>query len=164
MSILERKVDYLVKIALATNDYERKSAMDKLSMLERMTPEAETKKKKSLQRQISDLLLEIGVPDNLLGYKYITRAVELIYNNDSYANNIYDGLYSAVAAEYNSVASCVERSIRHAIEVAWAQGDMETLTELFGNTVSLNKGKPTNSQFLVRAANIVRQRMEDQEG
>ena len=164
MSILERKVDYLAKIALATNDYERKAALDKLSMLERMTPEAETKKKKSLQRQISDLLLEIGVPDNLLGYKYITRAVELIYNDDSYANNIYDGLYSAIAAEFGTTAGRVERAIRHAVESAWDRGDMAFLEEIFGNTISLGKGKPTNSQFLTRAANIIRQRMEDQEG
>lgn len=164
MSILERKVDYLVKIALATNDYERKAALDKLSMLERMTPEVETKKKKSVQRQISDLLLEIGVSDNLLGYKYITRAVELLYNDDSYANNIFYSLYSAIATEFGTTASRVERGIRHALETAWDRGDMAFLEEIFGNTISLGKGKPTNSQFLTRAANIIRQRMEDQEG
>ena len=69
------------------------------------------------------------------------------------------GLYPQIAAKFDTTVSRVERAIRHAIEVAWDRGDLDTLQRFFGNTVSNTKGKPTNSEFIARIANVVRQRM-----
>ena len=76
-------------------------------------------------------------------------------------NAITKVLYPQVAKTFGTTPSRVERAIRHAIEVAWNRGDLDVLDKYFGNTVSASKGKPTNSEFIARVANIVRQRMKN---
>lgn len=102
-------------------------------------------------REIQDVLLNIGVPANLSGFKYITYAVQLILANpDTATIKIVDGLYADVGRKYETKSSRVERCIRHAIIVAWQHGNMEYINNLFKNSVNPERGNPTNTQFLMR--------------
>lgn len=102
-------------------------------------------------KEIQDLLLNIGTPTNLKGFKYITYAVQLILANpDSAAVKIVDGLYVDVAKKYKTKASSVERGIRHAISVTWTYGNLEYIYKLFRNSINPMKGSPTNTQFIMR--------------
>ena len=78
-----------------------------------------------------------------------------------YINNITFGLYPQIAAKFDTTASRVERGIRHLIEVTWTRADMDILCGYFGNTVSPDRGKPTNGEFIARIANVVCQRMRE---
>lgn len=78
-----------------------------------------------------------------------------------YINTITFGLYSQIAAKFDTTASRVERGIRHLIEVTWTRADMDILCGYFGNTVSPDRGKPTNGEFIARIANVVRQQMRE---
>ena len=100
--------------------------------------------------KIQDVLLEIGIPSNLLGFMYITYAVQLLIRNREYLKNLSSRLYVDVAAKYNTNAACVERCIRHAISVGWTTGNIEVIHHIFKNSVNPMKGSPTNSQFLSR--------------
>ena len=107
---------------------------------------------------ISDLLREIGVPARVLGYRYVREAVKLTVQDMSLVNNMVRGLYRPTAEKFNSTPSRVERAIRHAIEVAWDRGDLDTLQKYFGCTVSAAKRRPTNGEFIAMVADhIVRQ-------
>lgn len=81
--------------------------------------------------------------------------------NRSYINNITFGLYPQLAAKFDTTASRVERAIRHLIEVTWTRGDMDVLCGYFGNTISADRGKPTNGEFIARLTNVVHQRMKE---
>mgnify|MGYP003291668549 CR=1 FL=1 len=102
-------------------------------------------------KEIQDLLLNIGTPTNLKGFRYITYAVQLILANpDTATIKIVDGLYVDVAKKYNTTASSVERGIRHAIGVTWTNGNLEYIYKLFRNSINPLKGSPTNTQFIMR--------------
>lgn len=102
-------------------------------------------------KEIQDVLLSIGVPANLSGFKYITYAVQLILANPEESTiKIVDGLYADVGRKYATKSSRVERCIRHAIVIAWQRGNMEYINALFKNSVNPNKPNPTNTQFLMR--------------
>ncbi len=115
--------------------------------------------RKTAKTAIGELLLEVGIPDHLLGYEYIVKAVELALENKALLNQVVFQLYPSVAAKCDTTAARVERAIRHAIEVAWINGDPEILTGYFGNTVSPRKGNPTNAQFIARMVNIIKGQM-----
>lgn len=101
-------------------------------------------------KEIQDVLLHIGIPANLLGFAYLTRAVQVSLRNPDILHHIMNGLYADVANEYHSTPMKVERTMRHAIEVAWTYGDLEFIDELFQSSVNPLKGQPTNSQFIAR--------------
>ena len=84
----------------------------------------------------------------------------LAAENRTYIHSITFGLYPQVAAHFDTTAGRVERAIRHLVEVTWTRGDVEVLQRYFGNTVSPEKGKPTNGEFIARMANVLRQRLE----
>ena len=105
---------------------------------------------------IQEMLLSIGIPPNIYGYAYITYAVELLIKDSEYQHYVTKGLYVDIAKKYHTTPSRVERAIRHAIEVAWSRGKMDTIDSLFGYTVSNGKGKPTNSEFIVTLADKLR--------
>lgn len=106
-----------------------------------------------------DVLLELGCPDHLSGYEMAVYGIVLCLENREYIDNITYGFYPTVAEKFNSTRSRVERAIRHLIEVTWTRGDWETLNRYFGNTVSRERGKPTNGEFIARMVNIVKQQM-----
>ena len=108
------------------------------------------------ERQVTDIIREIGVPFNILGHKYVRCAIVLAIGDGEYISGITKLLYPTVAKEFGTTSSRVERAIRHAVECAWDRGDLEVLQKYFGNTVSGHKGKPTNSEFIATIADYVK--------
>lgn len=104
---------------------------------------------------VSDLLREIGVPAHILGYQYVREAIKLAVQDKSLTHSLVNGLYPATAEKFGTTASRTERAIRHAIEVAWDRGDMDTLQKYFGYAVSPVKGKPTNGEFIATLADHI---------
>jgi len=105
-----------------------------------------------LETTVTGILHEIGVPAHIKGYAYVREAIVLSVKDSEMINAVTKLLYPAVAKSFNTTSSRVERAIRHAIEVAWDRGDLETLQSFFGYTVSNIKGKPTNSEFIAMIA------------
>jgi two-component system response regulator (stage 0 sporulation protein A) len=101
-----------------------------------------------IETRVTDIIHEIGVPAHIKGYQYLREAIMVAVKDREAINAITKVLYPAVAKTFNTTPSRVERAIRHAIEVAWDRGDIETLQGFFGYTVSNVKGKPTNSEFI----------------
>ena len=105
------------------------------------------KREESLENRVTDMLHEIGIPAHIKGYHYLRDAIMMAVEDMDVLNAITKILYPTVAKKYQTTSSRVERAIRHAIEVAWSRGKLDTLDELFGYTVSNGKGKPTNSSL-----------------
>lgn len=115
--------------------------------------------KDSVELTAKKLIRDIGIPTAIKGYRYAVTAVLLLVWKIDMADAITKELYPTVAKLHNTTASRVERAIRHGVEVAWSRCDFEVLTEYFGNTVSIDKGKPTNNEFLTRMAEAVQEAM-----
>ena len=105
-----------------------------------------------LETMVTDIIHEIGVPAHIKGYEYLREAIILTIHDMDMINAVTKVLYPEVAKRFGTTPSRVERAIRHAIEVAWDRGDVETLQKFFGYTVSGIKGKPTNSEFIAMIA------------
>lgn len=101
----------------------------------------------------------IGVPAHIKGYKYLREAILEGIKHPESIEAITKVLYPSIAKTFQTTSSRVERAIRHAIEVAWDRGDIDALAEYFGNTVSLTKGKPTNSEFIALMADKISRQM-----
>ena len=110
----------------------------------------------ALETQVTAIIHEIGVPAHIKGYQYLRDAIVIAVNDMDVINAVTKVLYPEVAKRFNTTASRVERAVRHAIEVAWDRGDLETLQKYFGYTVSNTKGKPTNSEFIAMIADRIR--------
>jgi len=109
----------------------------------------------SLESVVTEVIHEIGVPAHIKGYQYLREAIILTIHDMDVINAVTKVLYPAVAKKFGTTPSRVERAIRHAIEVAWDRGDVETLQRFFGYTVSGIKGKPTNSEFIAMIADYL---------
>ena len=109
----------------------------------------------NLEALVTEIIHEIGVPAHIKGYQYLREAIILTINDMDIINAVTKVLYPEVAKKFNTTPSRVERAIRHAIEVAWDRGDIETLQKFFGYTVSNIKGKPTNSEFIAMIADCL---------
>lgn len=109
-----------------------------------------------LEKDVTDMIHEIGVPAHIKGYQYLREAIMMSVNDIDMLSSITKVLYPTIAEKYETTSSRVERAIRHAIEVAWSRGRMETLNALFGYTISTGKGKPTNSEFIALIADKIR--------
>lgn len=113
-------------------------------------------KPKNLDASITSIIHEIGVPAHIKGYLYLREAISMVYNDIELLGSITKVLYPDIAKKYNTTASRVERAIRHAIEVAWSRGNIDSISSLFGYTVSMSKAKPTNSEFIAMVADKLR--------
>lgn len=113
-------------------------------------------KPKNLDASITSIIHEIGVPAHIKGYMYLREAISMVYNDIELLGSITKVLYPDIAKKYNTTASRVERAIRHAIEVAWSRGNIDSISSLFGYTVSMSKAKPTNSEFIAMVADKLR--------
>lgn len=109
-----------------------------------------------LEIDITNILLEIGIPAHIKGYQYIREGIMMAFYDRNMLHYITKFLYPGIAKKYHTTASSVERTIRHAIEVAWHRGDLDILEEVFGNTISAGKGKPTNSEFMALLTDKIR--------
>ena len=116
----------------------------------------QTLRERDLETQVTNVIHQIGVPAHIKGYQYIRSAIMMVIEDSSIINAVTKVLYPSVAKEYGTTASRVERAIRHAIEVAWDRGDIETLNSYFGYTIQNSRGKPTNSEFIAMIADNLR--------
>ena len=113
-------------------------------------------RERNLESTVTAIIHEIGVPAHIKGYQYLREAIMMSVVDIEMLNSITKILYPSIAKKYQTTPSRVERAIRHAIEVAWSRGKMETLDSLFGYTINLGKGKPTNSEFIALIADKIR--------
>lgn len=113
-------------------------------------------KSKNLDANITSIIHEIGVPAHIKGYQYLREAITMVYNNIEILGSITKTLYPAIAEKYKTTPSRVERAIRHAIEVAWTRGNIDSISRLFGYTINISKSKPTNSEFIAMVADKLR--------
>lgn len=113
---------------------------------------------RDLEKDVTDMIHEIGVPAHIKGYQYLREAIMMSVEDVEMLSSITKILYPTIAKKFQTTPSRVERAIRHAIEVAWSRGRMETLDGLFGYTINTGKGKPTNSEFIALIADKIRLR------
>lgn len=109
-----------------------------------------------IEAQVTKIIHQIGVPAHIKGYQYLRTAILMTINDNDIINSVTKVLYPSVAKKYATTTSRVERAIRHAIEVAWDRGDIDTLNSYFGYTIQNNRGKPTNSEFIAMIADNLR--------
>ena len=119
--------------------------------------------KASIEAMVTNIIHEIGVPAHIKGYQYLREAIIIAVNDMDVINAITKVLYPQVAKAFQTTPSRVERAIRHAIEVAWDRGDLDTLQRFFGYTVSNTKGKPTNSEFIALIADKLQLQLKSAE-
>ena len=119
--------------------------------------------KAGIEALVTGIIHEIGVPAHIKGYQYLREAIIIAVNDMDVINAITKVLYPQVAKAFQTTPSRVERAIRHAIEVAWDRGDLDTLQRFFGYTVSNTKGKPTNSEFIALIADKLQLQLKSAE-
>ena len=110
----------------------------------------------NLEADVTEIIHEIGVPAHIKGYQYLRDAIVMSVNDMDMLNSITKVLYPTIAKKYQTTSSRVERAIRHAIEVAWSRGKMDTIDDMFGYTIHNGKGKPTNSEFIALITDRIR--------
>lgn len=110
----------------------------------------------NLEADVTAIIHEIGVPAHIKGYQYLRDAIVMSVGDMEMLNSITKILYPTIAKKYQTTSSRVERAIRHAIEVAWSRGKMDTIDEMFGYTIHNGKGKPTNSEFIALITDRIR--------
>jgi len=110
----------------------------------------------NIEYVVTDIIHQIGIPAHVKGYHYLRTAILLSVDNSEMINCVTKLLYPTVARQYSTTPSRVERAIRHAIEIAWDRGNVDTLNSFFGYTVQTAKGKPTNSEFIALIADKLR--------
>ncbi len=127
-------------------EYRNQSAIEKI----------ENRNVRNLERDVTEIIHEIGVPAHIKGYQYLRDAIMMSVEDTEILNSITKILYPTIAKKHKTTSSRVERAIRHAIEVAWSRGKMDTIDALFGYTIHNGKGKPTNSEFVALISDKIR--------
>ena len=115
-------------------------------------PEGE---RESVDEQITNLFLTLGIPAHIKGYQYLREAVRMVLENHDVINRITKELYPGIARKYETSASKVERAMRHAIEVAWTRGRLETVNQMYGYKVFKREDKPTNGEFIALVSDTI---------
>ena len=105
---------------------------------------------------VTNIIHDIGVPAHIKGYHYLRDGIMMVVSDIEIINQITKQLYPDLAKKHKTTPSRVERAIRHAIEVAWSRGQLDTVNSIFGYTISSSKGKPTNSEFIAMIADKLR--------
>ena len=152
---MEKKLDAVMRCLAGGTYAEREQARQEISKM--LAAQDAPPAKRGIEYEVRRILTEIGVPENILGHRYLVCAICLAVNDPGLLDSVVKGLYTQVAEAFHTTPSRAERCIRHAIEVAWGQRDLDTLMRYFGNTISPAKGKPTNAQFVAKISNMVRQ-------
>jgi two-component system response regulator (stage 0 sporulation protein A) len=157
---IEKQLETIMRCLAAETTEEREQAREELREMVGVMPAPVSETHASVENIIATVLLDLGVPCHLKGHPYLITTIGAVVENALLINAVTTVLYPLVASTHNTTASRAERAIRHAIEVAWDRGDLEVIHHYFGNTVSISKGKPTNSEFIARVANVVRERVK----
>ena len=113
---------------------------------------AQRRQEVNIEAMVTSIIHEIGVPAHIKGYQFLRTAVKMVVDNPDMINRITKELYPSIGKCYNTSASKVERAIRHAIEVAWSRGRIDTLNKAFGCRVATKEDKPTNGEFIAMLA------------
>lgn len=111
---------------------------------------------RGLDADVAGIIHEIGIPAHIKGYRYLREAIVMMVEREGLLGGITKELYPTIARNHQTTPSRVERAIRHAIEVAWNRGNIDALSNLFGHTISRERGKPTNSEFIAMVADKLR--------
>ena len=140
--------------------FDNTSLVSHIDSLLRMRSKREGKSSLSsyndMEAQVTKIIHQIGVPAHIKGYQYLRTAILMTIEDNDIINSVTKVLYPTVAKKYQTTTSRVERAIRHAIEVAWDRGDIDTLNSYFGYTIQNSRGKPTNSEFIAMIADNLR--------
>lgn len=160
MSNQDKKIDALMRLALADSPSEKERIREEIS---NMISPVTRKPRISLETCIREILLEIGAPDALVGFPYMLTALSLTVTEPTIIRKMTKEVYPQVSRIHNSTPGRVERGIRHLIEVIWLHSDPDVLYKYFGNTIKADKGKPTNREFITRIANVIRQAQKEAE-
>lgn len=150
--VSEMGANYYILKPFDLNDLEEK-ILDTFSEMDKRTINLFSN---NLQKSISKLLHELGMPAHIKGYQYIREAISMVYDNPEIVGGITKELYPELAIRFDTTVSRVERAIRHAIEVSWNRGDWDLMEDVFGHSVDIDKAKPTNSEFIVTLADKLR--------
>ncbi|MGH4117524.1 sporulation transcription factor Spo0A [Clostridium sp.] len=120
--------------------------------------ESETNKEGPEQMivQITNIIHEIGIPAHIKGYMYLREAINMVVNDINLLSSVTKELYPSIGKQFNTTSSRVERAMRHAIDVAWSRGQIDTINKIFGYTIRNEKGRPTNSEFIAMVADKLR--------
>lgn len=113
-------------------------------------------KTRNLDVEVTNLMHQMGIPAHVRGYQYIRDAILMVVDEMGLLGAVTKELYPAIAERYNTTSSRVERAIRHAIELAWDRGNIELMNKFFGYTINVERGKPTNSEFIAMVADRLR--------
>ena len=148
-------MDILINRIRELKNFHKVSMIRTEQVYEQKTPYVNTSSK-SLEAEVTNIIHEIGVPAHIKGYQYLRDAIIMVIKDIEMINSITKQLYPSIAKAYNTTPSRVERAIRHAIEVAWSRGQVETIDSLFKYTINVGKGKPTNSEFIAMIADKLR--------
>ncbi len=111
---------------------------------------------RNLDIEVTRVIQQMGVPAHVKGYQYVRDAIILVVEEMNLLGAVTKELYPLIAEKYNTTASRVERAIRHAIELAWDRGNVDMMNKFFGYTVNMERGKPTNSEFIAMVADRLR--------
>lgn len=123
---------------------------------EKPVEDVKLKEELELDAEITEILHEVGVPAHIKGYMYLREAILLVIENVDFIGSITKTLYPEIALRFSTTASRVERAIRHAIEIAWVRGNVDAISDIFSYTISYNKSKPTNSEFIAMISDRLR--------
>ena len=118
--------------------------------------QTDSKENQHTLKWISEFLWDIGIPLNVHGYHYLVESVRLTLSDPQMSTNLSHQLYPAVARRYQTTAACVERSIRHAIQLAWTRGHLTAVNGIFGRSLNLAYDKPTNSEMIALLTEKIR--------
>lgn len=152
MDVFTKRIRQMFNNTISSNDVKKT-----VSLIEENTITSINKNEPiDLEAEITSIIHEIGVPAHIKGYMYLREAISMVVNDMELLSAVTKELYPSIAKKYNTTASRVERAIRHAIEVAWSRGQVETINKLFGYTIHNDKGKPTNSEFIAMVADKLR--------
>ena len=144
-SLMQNNREFQVVITVPSIRGEEENTLDLQKINAVAAPE---EKNYDLEQDVTDMIHEIGVPAHIKGYHYLRTAILASIQNQALLESVTKMLYPTVAQKYDTTSSRVERAIRHAIEIAWDRGDLDTINSFFGYTVNNCKGKPTNSEFI----------------
>lgn len=120
------------------------------------TTEATIEPRIVMERLITRILLTLGVPARLNGYRYLRDGIYMVVEKPEEVTAVTKHIYPAIAEKYRVSSASVERAIRHAIEVSWNRGNVDEFDRMFGYTIDTEKGKPTNSEYIAMIADHIR--------
>ena len=151
MDVFTKRIRQMFNNTISSDETKRT-----VSMIDNTQIKVSKKEPIDLEEEITSIIHEIGVPAHIKGYMYLREAITMVVNDMELLSAVTKELYPSIAKKYNTTASRVERAIRHAIEVAWGRGQVDTINKIFGYTIHNSKGKPTNSEFIAMVADKLR--------